>query len=1521
MAFFDWEAIVGPLLYEHDILGAKGCAWPVHRCSLLVSVDERRLDEHNLSLRVTQFFPEGFGYTNFAKDHLNVPRDARCADNIEISWCTTQAVPSQDDFIFLRNVIDVDFGQEDFIFDEQSFWVPLRQKPQTRVRMLEMFAGGFGGWHRATQFRQGFSPLQFQTVALEQDLNVAATYAISHSTCLLKSIEGARARVFADSKHNWIVVTDVNDPSWHRAVGEFAPDVIAISSPCQPWSGASTSPGLIRSDGRLLLSSILTCRWFRPKCIMLEQVSAFATHQHKIWIVKALLHIGYVIAWQKVVELADQSPTKRARWLAVATRVYAECTPQPTPNWFVLEHCTPKSVGAVINWCESERLLLEPSEEIKAIAKDPRFFKGPKPFKGFDVGEQILRHRTFQTDQKIPTFMALYGSQHGLNKEFLEKHGYFGHFLSDPCNEGHPRFWHPAEVALIHGITSPILIQEVLPFSWLIIGNAIAEQHALFVLIDVCHRITGERFSPFILFQQYQQTRFRTWQIKLHHIDSDFLILPANHSCISEEFDEHVRQLKAAVDQMTPFAFWSPTQGCVLTWLDFEPVSDMTENQQEYSQVTEGEGKNGVDVTATISFATTMDIDIRLTHDDDRHGCCVASSVTKETVQTLWHDSFEFMVQGEELILQPIKETTSLLTLPPWSDDVLLLFDSTAMTVGVRDASGELHEDFRSSLEQCYDLFGTDFVHSFSHLTPAYFKQKFAHTRPVTDLMFLQAAALQATAFCDWQPSTDTVYIRAVGSETTVKVLIGFWKAILTPETLAGIGRQISSHESFIAIEPASYSVLPPLPTLELLAVLATRALLDELSKGILNPKVIAIKWKGGVLWQGSLPDDLTLTTLASILRLGLQPIIGLTPISMISKGKRVPFDTVLQQLEMHRTLPYAMIHVVEQLAGGGPSKNQTRTIVKNSIAGLLLEQGHDLQWVSTSVEQLMTKVGLPKLQQIIALSSTAAKISAIDALCHEHGIQKVEQAKPTSKALVDGAPWNKSKKPKKEKSLDPIEFKITNGYFLNEDDTAVQQIPQLRAQATGLCLMTHQRVQPWLRGNQTVSADELAAFVLGQQSLDTTLKVRPYTIPCTNADGESVLLAGQLIQFGSKEIKPGYVAKTPLTNEDCQLCALTLYKTDWSGDQWNEAIHGIHKFVKTILAEDGNDQAVLALWGRSMRNGKTPASPAQCTSIQVHCTISKAKLDKILATSGYNKLYVTPKDFSGRLDSSLKVLWIPGDIVEVQAISATLTGCLGLVRGQKSLGLRFRHDTFHAAWKKIYPHSSPPEKAAGDLLFKAEGFPFGCTPDTLSQWSTVINWKFSPIKALGPSAWLLRAETHPTKDVEMFNTSPILLRFLPPKAVGEAPILVGPRSRGSDREVIQSSPNVNPDPWASWTGPRLAPPSQPSRAVDGPIEAKFAAQEEKITELRNDLKALVLKQDQTTTTIQQQFQQVEQREQQNLQKIEATMVGIQKDLQQSLSQALATSSKTMDNRMQELKALFMKRKSSDREDDPDSEM
>ena len=63
-------------------------------------------------------------------------------------------------------------------------------------------------------------------------------------------------------------------------------------------------------------------------------------------------------------------------------------------------------------------------------------------------------------------------------------------------------------------------------------------------------------------------------------------------------------------------------------------------------------------------------------------------------------------------------------------------------------------------------------------------------------------------------------------------------------------------------------------------------------------------------------------------------------------------------------------------------------------------------------------------------------------------------------------------------------------------------------------------------------------------------------------------------------------------------------------------------------------------------------------------------------------------------------------------------------------------------------------------------------------------------------------------------------------------------------------------------------------------------------------------------------FAKAEQREQRNMKQLESTIKDIQRDLQNTVSTATASNTQAMDTRMQELKALFMKRKAPSEQDE-----
>ena len=135
------------------------------------------------------------------------------------------------------------------------------------------------------------------------------------------------------------------------------------------------------------------------------------------------------------------------------------------------------------------------------------------------------------------------------------------------------------------------------------------------------------------------------------------------------------------------------------------------------------------------------------------------------------------------------------------------------------------------------------------------------------------------------------------------------------------------------------------------------------------------------------------------------------------------------------------------------------------------------------------------------------SKVSAIQKLCQE---AQIEIPTPV-------APSTANKKPQST-VLNPLDFTVAPGFFLN-DNSAPPVLQSIRGQMHGLGLVTPDQILPWLCENQTISSDELGAVVIGLMPLATDLIAEEVTFPCQDADGQSVLLTGTLVQMGGKKI------------------------------------------------------------------------------------------------------------------------------------------------------------------------------------------------------------------------------------------------------------------------------------------------------------------------------------------------------------------------------------------------------------------
>ena len=564
-------------------------------------------------------------------------------------------------------------------------------------------------------------------------------------------------------------------------------------------------------------------------------------------------------------------------------------------------------------------------------------------------------------------------------------------------------------------------------------------------------------------------------------------------------------------------------------------------------------------------------------------------------------------------------------------------------------------------------------------------------------------------------------------------------------------------------------------------------------------------------------------------------------------------------------------------------------------------------------MDSLHDQCGLPKLQQIVSGTTHSQKLKEVKQAALDLGIHFPAPQTPTNQHNQLG--FAKTKRRKEfTQVINPSDYKVDQSFFLTADKQPALQLPQLRANASGFCLVMPHDATPWLRANQAISTDELGAVVLGKLPVETTLPFEPITMPCTDASGQAVLLSGTLIQLGGKNLT--YTKGDPKQVDAVagHLMSITLFKEDWNPEQWMDAATNPLAFISKALEHEHLKDSVQAIWGRSLRAGRAQATPAQATTIQVHCTVVDQHKDKLLQASGLNSLFFTPKTRSGRVDPEYKIIWIEGDHAQAVGLATQVPHCLGLIKGRTTYGLRFAETKFADAWAKIHPGQKPPPRSAGSMTYKIEGLPFGCTCDMLSKWGDKVSWKIVPFKALGPSAWLIKTDQQVPQGLLHFNTAPVLVRYLPPRDVDNPPLLVGPRPKAVSRDL--QAPLAT-DPWANYSGtrPQPTPSVMPVRTLDGPVASKMKEQDDKIATLQSDLKRLAQQSEKQFAVVDKKMDESEKQQAAQFGKMENTIQALSTNIDQALQTSLQQNAALMEQKMNELKALFQTKRR--REDDP----
>lgn len=372
-------------------------------------------------------------------------------------------------------------GNFDYEVNANTVIIPIGGDSNTtqQLKVLEMFAGYYGGWHRGCAFLQENFDVSFRNVAIESDLRACAFYASSRGIPIFDAYKPLPVTLLEQFSGDCVFHGDVTAMNWVPIISSWQPDMLCISAPCQPWSAAASGPGLADSQGMTFVESLLVGRWVQPAVILLENVIGVMKHQHFQALLRTMGHVGYKILWSGAVELKAICPVQRPRWLAILVNPEAnlpDVTIQHLTDWFGTP--SPLTFQSVLtNKILVDAVKLGISDAVKRTLSDPQYSPHPKKKKMSKT--EIFEARCYSGWQTLPCFLAAYGSQHRM-VEGVEGKVCLAHLAK--VGDGPVRHWHPCEVLLHHLLLGDVLLPQDLHEAWKGVGNQISTPHAIFLL-------------------------------------------------------------------------------------------------------------------------------------------------------------------------------------------------------------------------------------------------------------------------------------------------------------------------------------------------------------------------------------------------------------------------------------------------------------------------------------------------------------------------------------------------------------------------------------------------------------------------------------------------------------------------------------------------------------------------------------------------------------------------------------------------------------------------------------------------------------------------------------------------------------------------------------------------------------------------------------------------------------------------------------------------------------------------------
>ena len=433
--------------------------------------------------------------------------------------------------------------------------------------------------------------------------------------------------------------------------------------------------------------------------------------------------------------------------------------------------------------------------------------------------------------------------------------------------------------------------------------------------------------------------------------------------------------------------------------------------------------------------------------------------------------------------------------------------------------------------------------------------------------------------------------------------------------------------------------------------------------------------------------------------------------------------------------------------------------------------------------------------------------------------------------------------------AVTPEEVYLQPGHFRNADGTETPILQSLTPGASGIILATATQAEDILQTLVGSVVDELAILIVGHDCPAPQSCGGKLTFPaCARRNHAPLLIAGCIHNVGPTAIVSKLEKEASVSLPDVRLFQFDMVARDFETEDWTRATQAPVRIAQERFTDAGLPKTIMEPWARRFTLNGRPSQPDMADKISFMAKVCESKVDSLLKASGHNNVYLTPRTDQLQLSSSYAIIWLGESRHEALKACMTVPEQLGLVQARSRYGVRVAAGNFDRLHTQLKPGQPVPTRIQVSAVFRLGPTPASAGPAQIQEWAIKMGWAVRVLKPSGHRHWQVGSADPPPLNVMGWDGTAVLV----------TPIVQGVRQpsvvKSGRMPKAEQKPQVHPtkdadatDPWMHndpWRQARLGskPPvasSTEPRALQGPVESRLQAQDQRLSALETDLKLL----------------------------------------------------------------------------------